>query len=232
MATPCAQDYHCCMAQMSTVTQPPRPQSLGEELANSLSHGLGLALAIAGLPVLITTSAHTGNGAAVVGASVFGGTAILLYLISTLYHALPQRRLKEVLQVLDHVAIYLFIASTYTPFTLGVLHGGWGWTLLGLVWTLALAGVVFKILGGTRFPRASTLLYLAMGWVILVAIRPLWLHMPATGLALLIAGGVAYTLGVVFFALDDRVRYSHFIWHLFVLVGTVFHFFAVLLYAA
>ncbi|MBW4046538.1 MAG: hemolysin III family protein [Proteobacteria bacterium] len=220
------------MAQSSTVVQSPRPQSLGEELANSLSHGLGLALAIAGLPVLIVTSAHTGHAATVVGASIFGATAILLYLISTLYHALPQRQLKEVLQVLDHVAIYLFIASTYTPFTLGVLHGGWGWTLFGLVWTLALAGVVFKVLGGTRFPRVSTLLYLAMGWVILVAIRPLWLHMPAAGLALLIAGGVAYTLGVVFFALDDRVRYSHFIWHLFVLVGTVFHFFAVLLYAA
>ncbi len=232
MATVCAQDYHCQMAQSSTVVQSPRPQSLGEELANSLSHGLGLALAIAGLPVLIVTSAHTGHAATVVGASIFGATAILLYLISTLYHALPQRQLKEVLQVLDHVAIYLFIASTYTPFTLGVLHGGWGWTLFGLVWTLALAGVVFKVLGGTRFPRVSTLLYLAMGWVILVAIRPLWLHMPAAGLALLIAGGVAYTLGVVFFALDDRVRYSHFIWHLFVLVGTVFHFFAVLLYAA
>ncbi|MDE2253633.1 MAG: hemolysin III family protein [Betaproteobacteria bacterium] len=220
------------MAQISTVAQSPRPQSLGEELANSLSHGLGLALAIAGLPVLIATSAHTGDAAAIVGSSVFGGTAILLYLISTLYHALPQRRLKDVLQVLDHVAIYLFIASTYTPFTLGVLHGGWGWTLFGLVWTLALAGIVFKILGGTRFPRVSTLLYLAMGWVILVAVRPLWLHMPIAGLALLVAGGVAYTLGVVFFALDDRVRYSHFIWHLFVLVGTVFHFFAVLLYAA
>ena len=220
------------MAQISAVAQPPRAQSLGEELANSLSHGIGLALAIAGLPILIVTSAQTGSAAAVVGASIFGSTAILLYLISTLYHALPQKRIKEVLQVLDHVAIYLFIASTYTPFTLGVLHGGWGWTLFGLVWTLALAGVVFKILGGTRFPRVSTVLYLAMGWVILVAIRPLWLHMPAAGLALLIAGGVAYTLGVVFFALDERVRYSHFIWHLFVLVGTVFHFFAVLLYAA
>ena len=228
----CVQDYHCCMAQISAVAQPPRAQSLGEELANSLSHGIGLALAIAGLPILIVTSAQTGSAAAVVGASIFGSTAILLYLISTLYHALPQKRIKEVLQVLDHVAIYLFIASTYTPFTLGVLHGGWGWTLFGLVWTLALAGVVFKILGGTRFPRVSTVLYLAMGWVILVAIRPLWQHMPTAGLALLIAGGVAYTLGVVFFALDERVRYSHFIWHLFVLVGTVFHFFAVLLYAA
>ncbi len=209
-----------------------RPQTLGEEIANSISHGLGLALAIAGMPVLIVESARTGSASAIVGAAIFGGSAILLYLASTLYHALPQKRVKDVLQVFDHVAIYLFIAGTYTPFTLGVLRGSWGWTLLGLVWALALAGLIFKLMGGTRFPRLSTVLYLAMGWVALIAIRPLWMHMPAAGLILLLAGGVAYTLGVVFFVLDEKVRYGHFIWHLFVLAGTVCHFFAVLLYAS
>ncbi|MHB0922328.1 MAG: PAQR family membrane homeostasis protein TrhA, partial [Thiomonas delicata] len=124
------------------------------------------------------------------------------------------------------------IAGTYTPFTLGVLRGSWGWTLLGLVWALALAGLIFKLMGGTRFPRLSTVLYLAMGWVVLIAIRPLWMHMPVAGLILLLAGGLAYTLGVVFFVLDEKVRYGHFIWHLFVLAGTVCHFFAVLLYAS
>lgn len=209
-----------------------RPQTLGEEIANSISHGLGLALAIAGMPVLIVGSARTGSASAIVGAAIFGGSAILLYLASTLYHALPQKRVKDMLQVFDHVAIYLFIAGTYTPFTLGVLRGSWGWTLLGLVWALALAGLIFKLMGGTRFPRLSTVLYLAMGWVALIAIRPLWMHMPAAGLILLLAGGVAYTLGVVFFVLDEKVRYGHFIWHLFVLAGTVCHFFAVLLYAS
>ena len=209
-----------------------RPQTLGEEIANSISHGLGLALAIAGMPVLIVGSARTGSASAIIGAAIFGGSAILLYLASTLYHALPQKRVKDVLQVFDHVAIYLFIAGTYTPFTLGVLRGSWGWTLLGLVWALALAGLIFKLMGGTRFPRLSTVLYLAMGWVALIAIRPLWMHMPAAGLILLLAGGVAYTLGVVFFVLDEKVRYGHFIWHLFVLAGTVCHFFAVLLYAS
>ena len=209
-----------------------RPQTLGEEIANSISHGLGLALAIAGMPVLIVGSARTGSASAIIGAAIFGGSAILLYLASTLYHALPQKRVKDMLQVFDHVAIYLFIAGTYTPFTLGVLRGSWGWTLLGLVWALALAGLIFKLMGGTRFPRLSTVLYLAMGWVALIAIRPLWMHMPAAGLILLLAGGVAYTLGVVFFVLDEKVRYGHFIWHLFVLAGTVCHFFAVLLYAS
>jgi len=209
-----------------------RPQTLGEEIANSISHGLGLALAIAGLPVLIVESARSGGASAIVGAAIFGGSAILLYLVSTLYHALPHKRVKDMLQVFDHVAIYLFIAGTYTPFTLGVLRGSWGWTLLGLVWALALAGLIFKLMGGTRFPRLSTVLYVAMGWVVLIAIRPLWMHMPVAGLVLLLAGGLAYTLGVVFFVLDEKVRYGHFIWHLFVLAGTVCHFFAVLLYAS
>ena len=208
-----------------------RPQTWGEELANSLSHGLGLLLAIAGLPVLVLRADHVGSGYAVAGALVFGVSAVLLYLASTLYHAIPQPRIKAILRVLDHSAIYLLIAGTYTPITLGVLHGGWRWGLFGVVWGLALAGLLFKALGGLRFPHVSTVLYLAMGWVGVIAIHPLWVHMETSGLIWLAAGGLAYTLGVVFFVLDEKVHYSHFIWHLFVLTGTVCHFFAVLLYA-
>lgn len=208
-----------------------RDQSWGEELANSLSHGLGLVLAMAGLLALVLQARELHSGYAMAGALSFGGSAVLLYLISTLYHAIPQPRIKAILRTLDHIAIYLLIAGTYTPITLGVLRGGWGWELFGLVWSLALAGVLFKALGGLRFPHLSTVLYLAMGWVGVVVIHPLWVHMAAGGLIWLAAGGLAYTLGVVFFVLDEKVRYSHFIWHLFVLAGTTCHFFAIFLYA-
>ncbi len=215
---------------MTSASRARRP-SFGEELANSLSHGLGLLLAIVGLPFLIVHAERRDSVSAVVGAAIFGSSAILLYLASTLYHAIPQRRIKDILRLLDHAAIFLLIAGTYTPITLGVLHGGWGWTLFGLIWGLALAGLIFKALVGVRFPRLSTLLYVAMGWVVVIAIRPLWLHMAAGGLIWLAAGGLAYSLGVVFFVLDEKVRYGHFIWHLFVLAGTACHFFAVLFYA-
>jgi hemolysin III len=211
----------------STITR----QTLGEEIANSVSHGLGLLLAIAGLPVLILRAEHVGGVSAVVGAAIFGSTAIMLYLASTLYHAIAHQRLKAIFRALDHAAIYLLIAGTYTPITLGVLHGGWGWTLFGVIWSLALAGLLFKAVVGPRFPRLSTALYVAMGWVVVIAIRPLWMHMAAGGLIWLALGGLAYSLGVVFFVLDEKLRYSHFIWHLFVLAGTTCHFFAVLLYA-
>lgn len=208
-----------------------RRQARSEEVANSLSHGLGLLLAVAGLPVLVVRADHAGSASAMAGAVAFGGSAVLLYLASMLYHAIPQPRIKAILRTLDHIAIYLLIAGTYTPIALGVLRGGWGWGLFGVVWGLALAGTLFKALAGLRFPHLSTALYVAMGWVGLIAIRPLWVHMQAGGLIWLAAGGLAYTLGVVFFVLDAKIRYSHFIWHLFVLAGTTCHFFAVLLYA-
>ncbi|MEZ5566083.1 MAG: hemolysin III family protein [Gammaproteobacteria bacterium] len=206
-------------------------QSIGEEISNSISHGLGLLLAIAALPVLIIHAAREGSASSMIGAVVFGSSAIMLYLSSLLYHATWHARTKSILQTLDHAAIYLLIAGTYTPFTLGVLRGAWGWTLFGLVWTMALAGLLFKICVGTRFPRVSTTLYIAMGWMALIAIRPLWLYLPVEGWIWLLAGGAAYTLGVVFFVLDARIRYGHFIWHLFVLAGTACHFVAVLRYA-
>ncbi len=209
-----------------------RPQSLGEEIANSVSHGIALLAALVAAPVLVVTALGRGDATGVVSASVFASTMLLLYLTSTLYHALARNRAKTVFQILDHGAIFLLIAGTYTPFTLGVLRGPWGWTLFGLVWSLAFGGVVLKAIYGTRFPRLSMYLYLAMGWLALIAIYPLWLHIPAWGLFWLLAGGIAYTVGVFFFANDDRIRYHHFIWHLFVIAGTVCHFIAVLWYAA
>jgi len=210
---------------------PDRPQSFGEEVANSVSHGLGMLAAIGGAPVLIVAAVHRGGAAGIVGASVFAATMVLLYLTSTLYHALPGNRAKRVFQVLDHGAIFLLIAGTYTPFTLGVLRGAWGWTLFGLVWSMALGGVVLKAICGTRHARLSTTLYLAMGWLVIIAIKPLWLHVQPWGLFWLVAGGIAYSAGVAFFAADARLRYGHFVWHLFVIAGTACHFVAVLWYS-
>ena len=156
---------------------------------------------------------------------------MLLYLTSTLYHALPKSRAKRVFRVVEHSAIYLLIAGTYTPFTLGVLRGAWGWTLLGLIWSLAVMGMVLTALGGVRYPAVSTVVYVAMGWLIVIAARPVWLRVPAAGLAWLVLGGLAYTIGVAFFA-AKRLPFGHFVWHLFVLVGTTCHFFAVMWYAA
>jgi hemolysin III len=206
-----------------------RPQSLGEEIANSISHGLGFLAALVAFPFLLVVAQRHG-AAAVVGASVFAGAAVLLYLMSTLFHALPASRAKRVFQVLDHSAIYLLIAGTYTPFTLGVLHGIWGWTLLGLVWTCAAIGTVLKSLGGVRYTTISTWTYLAMGWLVLIAADKVWVLVPGWGLFWLIAGGIAYTVGAVFF-MAERIRYFHFIWHLFVVAGTACHFIAVLEYS-
>jgi hemolysin III len=207
-----------------------RPQSLGEEIANSISHGAGLVAALIAVPVLVLRAAPRGT-TALVGAGVFAATMLLVYVTSTIYHALARNRAKRVFRVLDHNAIYLLIAGTYTPFTLGVLRGAWGWTLFGIIWALAASGILLKSFGGLRYPRASTGLYLAMGWLALIAIRPLWNALPAWGLFWLAAGGLLYTAGVGFYA-QPRLRYAHFVWHLFVLGGTTCHFVAVLNYAA
>jgi hemolysin III len=207
-----------------------RRQSVGEEIANAVSHGVGLVAALGGAPVLIAHAARRAGAAATVGASVFAGTMVLLYLASTLYHALPRSGAKRLFQVIEHSAIFLLIAGTYTPFTLGVLRGTWGWTLFGLVWGLAVAGVVLKAVGGVRYPILSTSVYVAMGWLVVIAIRPLWLRVPMVGLIWLVLGGIAYTAGVPFFA-AKQMPFGHFVWHLFVLAGTACHFFAVLWYA-
>jgi hemolysin III len=208
-----------------------RAQTWGEELANSLSHGIGLLLAVASLPVLVQFAAQHGGAGSVVGASLFSATMILLYLVSALYHALPRGRAKQWLNRLDHAAIYLFIAGSYMPYLLGVLRGAWGWTLLGIVWTAAAVGVAAKLSNRLRHPLWSTGLYVAMGWVALIAAVPLFERMPGAGLAWLVAGGLAYTLGAVVFLFDARVRYAHFVWHLFVMAGSACHFVAALRYA-
>lgn len=208
-----------------------RPQTLGEEIANALTHGLGFLLAVASLPILVWQAQRAGGAADVVGAAVFAATMMLLYGVSALYHALPAGTAKRWFQRLDHAAIYLFIAGSYTPFTLGVLGGPWGWSLFGVVWAAAAFGVAVKLLNRLRHPWVSTGLYVAMGWVAVVAVGPLVERMPPAGLAWLVAGGLSYTLGAVVFLLDNRFRYAHAVWHLFVVGGSVCHFFAALGYA-
>jgi hemolysin III len=208
-----------------------RIQTLGEEIANSVSHGVGLVAALVAAPFLIAAASQL-SAANLVGAIVFAVTMVLLYAASTLYHALPQGRAKRVFMKLDHGAIYLFIAGSYTPFALGALSGPWGWTLFGLVWSMAVMGVALKSFNRLTHPWLSTGLYLAMGWLVLIAAVPLVQNVPTMGIALLVAGGLAYTLGVVFFALDHKVRYAHAVWHGFVVAGTGFHFFAVLNYSS
>jgi len=207
-----------------------RPQTLGEEIANSISHGVGLVAAIVAFPFVVMAAAARGSTSGIIAASIFATTMVLLYLSSTIFHALPEGRAKRVFQVLDHAAIFLLIAGTYTPFTLGVLHGVWGWTLFGIVWSVAAVGIVLKSIGGVRYNTISTWAYLAMGWVVVIAAERLWTLMPAWGLFWLFAGGLAYTLGAVFFLLE-RIRYFHFAWHLFVVAGTACHVVAVVAYS-
>jgi hemolysin III len=215
------------MPTLSPRHEPKWDQSLGEELANSISHGLGLIAGLAGVPVLMLAAWRGGDRYFFVGAAVFSAAMLLVYLGSTLYHAWPRGTIKSIFQVVDHSAIFLLIAGTYTPFTLGPLRGGWGWTILGLIWALALFGIALKTVAGThRRKRLSLGLYLGMGWLVLVAFRPLLLNVPMHGILLLVAGGIAYSAGVVFFVGEGR-RYRHFIWHLFVLLGTACHFLAV-----
>jgi hemolysin III len=209
-----------------------RPQTMGEEIANSVTHGAALVGSIAALPVLVVAATGRHDAWQIVGGTIFGVTLVLLYLASTLYHALPASRARSVLRTLDHSAIYLLIAGTYTPFMLGALRGPWGWTLLAIIWTLAILGIVAKWTLGFRFPRLSTLFYVGMGWLIVVAMHPLLTHVPPTGLAWLAAGGLCYTGGVVFYVTDNRFRYGHALWHLFVVAGSACHFVAVLWHAA
>lgn len=208
-----------------------RAQSLGEEIANSITHGLGAAASAAGAVLLLARAAASGDAWRILADAVFVGTLFLLYLASTLYHAIPARRARPVLQVLDHSAIYLLIAGTYTPFMLLNLRGGWGWTLLGVVWGLAAAGIVFKALFRDRYLAVSTAVYVAMGWMVLLAGARLVATVAPHGLAWLVGGGVLYTAGVVFFAWE-RQRYAHAVWHGFVLAGSACHFCSVLWYAA
>ena len=208
-----------------------RDQSLGEEVANAVSHGLACLLAVAALPILVQRAAERGGTAAVVAASVFAGTMIVLYLVSTLYHALPIGRAKAWLNRLDHACIYVFIAGSYMPFVFGVLKGAWGWALFGVVWAAAALGVSAKLFDRLKHPLWSTGLYVAMGWVAVVAAVPLLDRMSGAGVAWLVAGGLSYTAGAVVYLFDSKLRYAHFVWHLFVIGGSTCHFFAALWHA-
>lgn len=202
--------------------------SRGEELAHWATHAFGAVASLAGIAWLLATAVANGAGPwRAVGGVVFGASALLLFTTSVLYHATTSPGLKPRLRLLDHSAIYVLIAGTYTPFALGVLDGGWGWTLFGLVWGLALAGIAAKLTLGFRFPLASTLLYLAMGWIGVVAARPLMQSLTPTELTWIVAGGLVYTAGVPFYLWKKR-PYAHAVWHLFVLGGVACHFVAVL----
>jgi hemolysin III len=203
--------------------------TLGEEIANSVIHGIGAVLAIAGLAVLSAFASVFGNGWHIVSCSIFGATLVLLYTASTLYHGIQSPIAKKVLRLVDHTAIFLLIAGTYTPFTLVNLRGPWGWSLFGVVWCIAVLGVIFQVIFIDRWKILPVVIYVGMGWLIVAAIRPLLSALAAGGLVLLAGGGLCYTLGVVFYV-SKKIPYHHAIWHLFVLAGSTLHFFAVLFY--
>jgi hemolysin III len=200
-----------------------------EELANVLTHGIGALLAISAMVLLVVFSSLNGNAYHIVSSAVFGTCLLLLYTMSTLYHLVKRDKIKRIFRILDHSSIFLLIAGTYTPFTLVTLNGKWGWTLFGLVWGLAIAGIVTEIVTGQKYKKLSLVLYIGMGWLIIIAVKPLIDTIPAGGLTLLVCGGLCYTLGVVFYAWKSLVA-NHAIWHLFVLGGSMLHFFAVFFY--
>ncbi len=202
---------------------------ISDELANSLTHGLGLALSLTGAPILIILAVLHGNAWSIVGCSVYAASLIVLYSCSTLYHSFRGPRVKRFFRIADHAAIYLLIAGTYTPFTLVNLRGGWGWALFGTVWALAVLGVVWKALFVERFVVVSTIIYIMMGWLVLIAVRPLFMFVPIHGILWLVAGGLLYTAGTIFFGWN-RCPYNHAIWHVFVVAGSVCHYFAIMWY--
>jgi hemolysin III len=205
----------------SDAAYPPR-----EELANSLTHGLGIVLSVAGLALLVTFSALRGDAWMVTSSAIFGATLVILYTASTLYHSFRDEQVKRVLQKFDHAGIFLLIAGSYTPFLLVSLRGPWGWSLFGVIWGLAIAGVTIKFWFAGRFRVVSTLIYIGMGWLVVLALKPMLLAVPRGGLWLLLAGGLCYTGGTVFY-LWKRLPYHHAVWHLFVLAGSACHWAAV-----
>ena len=207
----------------------PSAYTIAEEIAHAVTHGLGALLSIGGLAVLVAFSARYGDVWHVISTSIYGATLILLYTASTLYHAIPHPGAKLLLQRLDHAAIFLLIAGTYTPFTLVSLRGDWGWALFALVWAIAIAGVILELACVKRYEKLSLSLYLGLGWIVIIAIKPMLRSVEMGGLLLLLAGGLSYSLGVIFYAWE-KLAYNHAIWHVFVLAGSVLHFFSIFLY--
>ncbi len=202
---------------------------LKEETINAATHGLGAVLGLGGLALLVVMAALHGNVWHIVSCSIYGATLVLLFTSSTLYHSFRGERVKHAFRIVDHASIYLLIAGTYTPFLLVNLRGGWGWSLFGVIWGLALAGIVFQIFFVQRFRLAQTLIYLAMGWLVVIAAKPLFASVPKAGLLWLLLGGLSYTVGAIFY-LWKKLPYHHAIWHLFVLGGSICHYFAILFY--
>lgn len=205
--------------------------TLGEEIVHSITHGIGAGLSIAGLTLLIVKAVLYGNVNQIVSFSIYGATLVILYLASTLYHSFQYPRVKRIFKVIDHVSIYLLIAGTYTPFLLVGLKGAWSWTLLVIIWGLAILGVSFKTLFVHRFQKLSVLAYILMGWLSVVMLKELSVNIPIGGLIWLAVGGVVYTVGVIFYVLQ-KIPYMHVVWHVFVLGGSICHYFAVLFYLA
>lgn len=201
--------------------------NLKEEIASSITHGIGVALAVAALVILVMLASIQGNPWKIVSFSIYGASMIILYIASTFYHAFQKPKVKNVFKIFDHASIYILIAGTYTPFTLVTIRGGWGWSIFGIIWGLAITGIVFKSFFIQRLKLISTLLYVLMGWFIVIAMKEVIANLDTMGLIWLIIGGVSYT-GGVFFYLNDKIKFNHAIWHLFVLGGSICHFFAIL----
>lgn len=203
--------------------------SSGEEILHTITHGIGLLLSIAGLAILVSFATLNGNSWHITTSSIYGATLILMYGASSLYHGIPYSRAKRILQQMDHAAIYLLIAGTYTPFLLVNMRQDWGWLLFSIIWIVAFTGVILELSGYKPFKKISLWLYLSMGWMIVLAIEPLLQNVSTGGLMLLLAGGLAYSAGAIFYV-KENIPYHHVIWHLFVLAGSIFHYFAILFY--
>ena len=215
------------MSQTNSTSTNLMGYTVGEEIANSITHGIGAALSIAGLTLLVSLAAIYGDVWRVVSFSIYGSSLVLLYLCSTLYHSIQHPKAKRILRIFDHSAIYLLIAGSYTPFTLVSMRGPWGWTLFGVVWGLALLGIAFKTVFIGKYEKWATAAYVLMGWLVVIAFKQMLITVPPGGILWLVIGGVVYTLGVLFYAWE-KLPYNHAIWHLFVLGGSICHFFAVL----
>jgi hemolysin III len=200
--------------------------TVGEEIVNSITHGIGALLSIAGLVIFIVWAAGSGSGWQIVSFSIFGGTLIILYLASTLYHGLPMPRVKQAFKIIDHSAIFLLIAGTYTPFMLINLRGPWGWSILGIIWALAIMGILLKIFYISKFRKISMALYVFMGWLGIVAFKEIFAHVPPLSLTLLAFGGLSYTIGLAFYGWR-KLPYHHAVWHIFVIGGSISHYLAV-----
>lgn len=209
--------------------KPDKLQTRGEEIGNATTHAMGALLSLVAITLLVVFAAHQNDGLKLASSIVFGCTLLLMYISSTLYHSVREPRLKHMLRILDHSSIYLLIAGSYTPFMLVTIHGPWGWTFFTVIWSFAIAGVLFKLFFVHRFELLSTILYLLMGWMSLIVMKPIYEHLPTGGLECVVAGGLCYTVGVIFYVWE-RLKFSHLLWHLFVLAGSIFHFFAVFFY--